>query len=89
MLARFIVDCQLDFVRLVHFDGMIFGFPAVITGCASSGNDGIFNLDRYKSFGATGEASSSGMVNVLECHDSDGELTAQRLAEVWHVDRIV
>jgi hypothetical protein len=89
VLGRLVIDGKLDFVGLVNFYVVILGFPAVISRRPCSGHDSVFDLNGNESFWASSKSPSSGVIHVLDGHDTNGKLTAQGLAKVRSVDGVV
>jgi len=89
MLSRFIVDGELDLIRLVNVEAMIFRLPSIVTGGASSGHDIVLNLDGDERLRASSETTCGGVVHILDGNNSDGELAGQGLSEIGQVDRVI
>lgn len=89
MLPRLVVNCKLDFVRLVHVNIVILGFPSIIFSCPSSRAHLIFDLDGNKCIRGAAEASGRRVINIFDRDDSNRELTGQWFSQVWHIDTVV
>ena len=89
MFTRLVVDCQFYLVGLVDLNVVVLGFPAVVPRRLCAGRNSILNFYGHKCFGAAGESRCGSVIDILDCHDSDGKLSTQRLAQVGHVDRVI
>lgn len=71
VLAGFIVNGELDLVGLVDVDVVVFGIPAIISGCFGASDDRVFDLDGNKRFGTSRKTTRDGMIHVLDRHDTN------------------
>lgn len=89
VLAGFVVDDDFQFVGLVYIDSVEFGFPAVVSGNFGASRHSVLDLDSHKRFGTAREASRRGVVDVVDGDDAQGEGTAEGLAEIGSINRII
>lgn len=86
MFCWFVVYCKLHLVGLVYFDSMTLSLPTIVARSSGTCCDNILDLDGDKCLGSSRKTAGGSVVYIFDCHDSDEELTAQRLAKVRHVD---
>ena len=89
MLARLIIYRKLDFVGLINWEGVEFGFPLVVSRGSRSCHNHILGLNSDECFGKASEATKGRMVDILYSQNTNRESTAQGFPKGWQVDAVV
>lgn len=76
VLGGLVVDGKLNLVGLVNINVVIFSFPTVISRRSCSGHDSVLDLNGNESFWASSKSPGSGVIHILDSHDTNGKLTA-------------
>lgn len=89
VVARLVVDGQLDLVGLVDVDVVVLGVPSIGPGALGTSDDVVFDLDGDEGVGAPGEAAGGGVVDILHGLDADRQLSGEGLPHVGRVDTVI
>jgi len=89
VLAGLVVDCQFDFVGLVHVDVVVLAVPPIGSRELRARRHVVLHFDGYKRLGPSAEATRGGVIDIFDGQNADGELAGERLSHVGHVDAVV